>query len=370
MTISHGRRQFLKGTAAATVAAMGGSFLRPGTSRAATLNIPEVDRLTVRVLLDSSHDIFLGPQKIGNVEIQRARPATFPKILHNQWGLSLFLESQLADQARTLMLDFGYSQEALLNNIDILGVDPRKIDALIVSHGHYDHFGGLMGFLQKYRDVLPADLTLYTGGEHVFCHRYNRTPTQGQFADFGVLDRRELASRRVKLVSIEEPTTMAAHAFSTGPIKRTSFEQVLPNTMVEYKIENGLGCEASKFGAADKAGQIVPDEHIHEHATCFNVKGKGLVVITSCGHAGILNTIRQAQEVSGVRRLHALLGGFHLGPAKPEYAAQSVAELKAFEPDIVIPMHCSGLGFVQEVRKQMPDKLLISTTGSRVTFGA
>ena len=226
-----------------------------------------------------------------------------------------------------------------------------------------------MGFLQKYRDILPGDLTLYTGGEHTFCPRYSRTPVQGQFTDFGVLDRRELATRRVKLVLAEQPIIMGSHAFSTGAIKLASFEQVLPNTMVEYKMESGLGCDPSKFGAADKLGQTVPDEHIHDHATCFHVKGKGLVVMTSCGHAGIINTIRQAQEVSGIRKLHALLGGFHLGPAKPEYAAQSVAELKALEPDIVIPMHCSGMGFVQEVRRQMPDKLLMSTTGSRVTFG-
>jgi 7,8-dihydropterin-6-yl-methyl-4-(beta-D-ribofuranosyl)aminobenzene 5'-phosphate synthase len=93
-------------------------------------------------------------------------------------------------------------------------------------------------------------------------------------------------------------------------------------------------------------------------------------VITSCGHTGIINTVRQAQEASGVKKLHALIGGFHLGPAKPEYAAQSVAELKSFDPDVVIPMHCSGIGFIQEVRKQMPEKLLMSTTGSRITFSA
>ena len=369
MTSTLARRQFLAGSLATAFTAVNGHSLF-GTlpAGAATLNVPEVDRLTVSVLLDSSHDIFLAPQQVAGIQMQRARPAAFPRILHNQWGLSLLLELQRADQARTLMLDFGYSAEALLNNIEILGVDPRKIEALIVSHGHYDHFGGLIGFLQKYRDVLPADLTLYSGGEHTFCHRYNRTPVQGQFSDFGVLDRRELANRQVKLLLAEQATPMGSHAFSTGAIKRTSFEQVLPNTMVEYKIENGLGCDAAKFAATDKQNQIVPDEHNHEHATCFNVKGKGLVVITSCGHAGIINTIRQAQDVSGVRKLHALLGGFHLGPAKPEYAAQSVAELKTLEPDVVIPMHCSGMGFVQEVRNQMPDKLLLSTTGSRMTF--
>ena len=117
-------------------------------------------------------------------------------------------------------------------------------------------------------------------------------------------------------------------------------------------------------------GKIVPDEHIHEHATCFNVKDKGLVVISSCGHVGIVNSVRQAQEVSGIQKVHAIVGGFHLGPAPADYLKQVVAEIKKLEPDVLIPMHCSGLNFVQEARAQMPDSVLVTTTGSRVTFGA
>jgi 7,8-dihydropterin-6-yl-methyl-4-(beta-D-ribofuranosyl)aminobenzene 5'-phosphate synthase len=99
------------------------------------------------------------------------------------------------------------------------------------------------------------------------------------------------------------------------------------------------------------------------------VKDRGLVVITSCGHVGILNTIRQAQEVSGIKKLHALIGGFHLGPATPDYADQVVSDLKTFEPDVVVPMHCSGLIFVDSVRKIMPDKLLLASAAARLNFG-
>ena len=81
----------------------------------------------------------------------------------------------------------------------------------------------------------------------------------------------------------------------------------------------------------------MPDEHIHEHATCFNVKDKGLVVISSCGHVGIVNSVRQAQEVSGIQKVHAIVGGFHLGPAPPDYLKQVVAEIKELEPDVRDP---------------------------------
>jgi len=94
------------------------------------------------------------------------------------------------------------------------------------------------------------------------------------------------------------------------------------------------------------------------------------VVISSCGHVGIVNSVRQAQEVSGITKVHAVMGGFHLGPAPPDYLAQVVAEIAKLAPDIVIPQHCSGLNFVQEAQRQMPGKVLVATTGSRLAFGA
>ena len=263
------------------------------------------------------------------------------------------------------MLDFGYTPEALLNNIELTGVDPSKLDALVVSHGHFDHYGGLQGFLKKYRDVLPADVKLYAGGEDNFCHRYSGTP--GQLTDFGALDRRELVAQKVSVVLAETPTVVAGHAFTTGKIKRASIEKVLPNTLVEFAMKDGLGCDAGHYTSAELLGKTVPDEHIHEHATCFNVKDRGLVVISSCGHVGIVNSVRQAQEVSGVQKVHAIVGGFHLGPAPADYLNQVVAEIKKLEPDVVIPMHCSGNNFIAAMRQQMPDRLLVSTTDANIS---
>jgi 7,8-dihydropterin-6-yl-methyl-4-(beta-D-ribofuranosyl)aminobenzene 5'-phosphate synthase len=368
MARSPRRRDLLVGASALAGGLTFDTFSCVEIANAAPITVPTVDKLTVRVLLDSSFDLFFRPGELNGVRIEAPPRTDFRQALHNEWGLSLLLESQRASDQRSMMLDFGYSPTVLLNNMNVIGVDPGKLDALIISHGHYDHFGGLQGFLDKYRAVLPDDVKLYAGGEDNFCHRY--TGSASQLLDFGVLDRRELTVKRVSTVLCESPTVIAGHAFTTGQIKRRTSEKVLPNTTVEFGIKDGLGCDVSHYLPAEMAGKRVPDEHIHEHATCFNLRDKGLVVISSCGHVGIVNSVRQAQEVSGIDKVHAVVGGFHLGPAQPEYLRQVVAEIKALRPDVVVPMHCSGLNFVQEARAQMPDKVLVTTTGTRIIFGA
>jgi 7,8-dihydropterin-6-yl-methyl-4-(beta-D-ribofuranosyl)aminobenzene 5'-phosphate synthase len=365
-----GRRDFLKSSAAFAAASAAGGFSCIEIASAAPIQAPTVDRLAIRVLVDSSYDLFFRPSEVAGVKIAPPpRAADFRKTLHNEWGLSLWLETERGAEKRTVMLDFGYTPATLLNNMELAGVDPSKIDALIVSHGHYDHFGGLHGFLDKYRNVLPADVKLYAGGEDNFCHRVQGNPTQG-FADFGKLDRGELTAKKVATVLAENPTVVVGHAFTTGKIARNNpVERVLPNTSVDYTKE-GASCDYGHYTTAEQQGKIVPDLHVHEHATCFNVKDKGLVVISSCGHVGIVNSVRQAQQVSGIQKVHAIVGGFHLGPAPKDYLTQVVAEVKKLEPDVLIPMHCSGLNFVAEARAQMPDKVLVSTTGSRISFGA
>jgi 7,8-dihydropterin-6-yl-methyl-4-(beta-D-ribofuranosyl)aminobenzene 5'-phosphate synthase len=362
------RREFLKASAAIAAASAAGGFSCIEIASAAPISPPVVDRLAVRVLVDGAMNLFLRPAEAGGVKLEP--PPRFKdnrRVLHNQWGLSLFLESQRGSEQRAVLLDFGYTAEALLNNMEMTGADPKKIEALIVSHGHFDHFGGLIGFLDKFRAALPTDLTLYAGGEDNFCIRHQGTP--GSLAEWGTLDRRELAKRNIKTVLAENPAVVG-HAFTTGKIKRIGKERVLPSTHVEFAIRDGLGCNASHYTPAELQGKIVPDEHLHEHATCFNMKDRGLVVISSCGHVGIVNSARQAQEVSGVQKVHALVGGFHLGPAPGDYLKQVVDEIKALNPDVIVPMHCSGDNFIQAIRQSMPEKLLVPYTGAGLMFGA
>jgi 7,8-dihydropterin-6-yl-methyl-4-(beta-D-ribofuranosyl)aminobenzene 5'-phosphate synthase len=350
------RREFLKASAAFAAASAAGGFGCMEIASAAPIQVPTIDKLTMRILIDQVHDQFLRGGTVNGVVHEGpgpARSADARNVLHNQWGLSLFLESQRDQEQRATMLDFGYTSAALINNIGLLNVDPSKIQALIVSHGHIDHYGGLIGFLGQYRNVLPADLKLYAGGEDNFCHRLRGT-TVGQLGENGTLVRREIEAHKVTTVLCETPTVIAGHAFTTGKIKRNSIERVLPNGFVDYTTKESAGCEYGHYTAAELQGKMVPDEHVH---------GKGLVVISSCGHVGIVNSVREAQEVSGIQKVH-------LGPAPADYLKQVVAEIKKLEPDVLIPMHCSGLNFTVEAQAQMPNRVISTSTGSKLTFSA
>jgi 7,8-dihydropterin-6-yl-methyl-4-(beta-D-ribofuranosyl)aminobenzene 5'-phosphate synthase len=379
MRFKLGRRRFLQRSAA-----VGGSLLsaaiapeRPAYATAARLNAPVIDELTVREITDNSHDIFLHNTQLPGLLVQRTGfpQAAQGRTLQSEWGLALYLESHRQQESRRYLLDFGFTPEVYANNLELLNIDVAQVDALIISHGHFDHVGGLMGFLKTYRPRMRKALMLFTGGEDDFCMRFSRL-ADGSFANFGIpLDRRRLQALDVQAVLSEQPVLMAGHAFTTGAVPRTSIEQVLPNTWVEYGVQDGLGCDANAyinhhFSPEELAGKPVPDQHWHEHATCFRLGDRGLVVISSCGHAGIINTLRRAQEVSGIEKIHALVGGFHLAPASDDYLAQVMGELKKFDLDLVLPMHCSGQNFVDLAKREIPEKLVLCGTGTSFTFRA
>jgi 7,8-dihydropterin-6-yl-methyl-4-(beta-D-ribofuranosyl)aminobenzene 5'-phosphate synthase len=371
------RRHFLQGSVALGGTLLTGSVPLHRSAEAAPIHLdaPVVDRVVVQEITDGAHDIFLRGAELPGLSVQRVGPAAFApqgRTLSSEWGLALHIESHKGDETRRYLLDFGFTPTVYLNNLDLLKIDPAAVDALILSHGHFDHLGGLIGFLEVQRPRMRKDLRLYTGGEDNFCHRLNRNP-DGSFSDFGVLDRYRLKALNVEPVLSEVPVVIEGHAFTTGAVPRTSIEHVIPNTWVKFGISDGLGCNANAymnhhFTEDELAGKPQPDQHWHEHATCFRLGDRGLVVISSCGHAGIINTLRRAQEVSGVEKIYALVGGFHLAPAPHDYLRQVMAELKKFDLEHVLPMHCSGQNFIDLAKQEMTEKLVLCTTGSRFTF--
>jgi 7,8-dihydropterin-6-yl-methyl-4-(beta-D-ribofuranosyl)aminobenzene 5'-phosphate synthase len=370
---SPARRRLLAAMGAGGLGLAGGVFsnIRVASAQAITGSLPEVDRLSVGVVTDSYHHLFLPSGKFGEVAVQRfARPPSsdLPRTLQNEWGLSLHLESARGAETRQVLIDFGFTGDTINNNLDLLGIDVSKLDAMLLTHGHYDHFGGMVGFLAAHGKKLKPGLPFYLGGEECFCSR--ETGPVNAPSNFGALDRRAIADAGLQVLFAERPSLLADHGFTTGFIPLASFEKpAQPSRMKVGVRPDGLGCAPEGLPAEKRNLTIVPDDFQHEQATCFNVKGKGLVIMTSCGHRGIVNSVRGAIKVSGISKVHAIIGGFHLMPMPAEYVRSTVAALKEINPDYLIPMHCTGTTFYEVAKQEMPGRVLLSSTGTRYTFG-
>lgn len=321
---------------------------------------PVVDSLSLRVVVDSYYDRFLPKAHHPAVAIEHVGhiPGRQMTSLAGEWGLSLHLESSSGGAKAQYLLDFGYTPEILNRNVDLLDIDLRKLNGMILSHGHRDHYGGLVGFVTQHRTHMRDDLALYIGGETIFREKWIGSGEGKEPVSWGALDRTALAAQNVTPVCCGLPQVLEG-PFTTGEIERTSFEKVTGGTKVRY----------DHYNERERRGELVQDEHRDEHGTCYIVKGRGLVVISSCGHTGIVNTVRTAMKVANVSKLHAVVGGFHLGLAPPEYIQNTVSELAALNPDVIIPMHCTGAPFIELMRQRMPDRVVRSNVGSRFTFG-
>ena len=317
------------------------------------MNVPVVDGLAVTVVVENGYDALATGGVFGGVRVERTGTPRGgdprPRLLAEH-GFALLMESWRGAERRTVLVDFGSRASTLLNNLQALRVDLGRIDALFLSHGHDDHYGGLQPFLEATRLRLRPDLSIHVGGEDTFAHRWG-VEDDGKRIDYGQLRPDAIEGQAVRVAMPGAPALVGGHGLSSGPIPRvTPFETVPPR----FRVERG--------------GDLVPDQFLGEHALGYHVRGRGLVAITSCGHAGIINSVRHLRQASGVEKVHAILGGFHLVGASEERVARTVDGFRDLGADALIPMHCAGMKVTFELYRQAPERFIPNTTGSRYIF--
>jgi 7,8-dihydropterin-6-yl-methyl-4-(beta-D-ribofuranosyl)aminobenzene 5'-phosphate synthase len=341
----------------------------PGAVAQVRLPIPQVDSVTIHTIVDNAtFGPFLGDQRLPGLRVERGGAGGGPRMsrhaLMAEFGLSILGESNVGSLTRRVMVDFGYSPEVLANNLALLRIDPDTLDSAVLSHGHLDHYGGFPGLFSRSTGRRHA-LPLIVGGEEAFCERVAMIGDPPPV--MGTLDRRELGRAGLAVRIAPDPVIVADHAFTTGLIPLASFERAAMPT----QMRPGVGCNAVSLSAGKRNVAQVADDGEHELATCYSVRDLGLVVIASCSHRGVLNSVRRAQAVSGIERVHAVVGGFHLvRPRTEEEARRTVAEFARINPAYIIPMHCTGEAFIAEALRVMPEKIIRPYVGTRFVFSA
>jgi 7,8-dihydropterin-6-yl-methyl-4-(beta-D-ribofuranosyl)aminobenzene 5'-phosphate synthase len=287
----------------------------------ASVSLKTVDRVEITTLIDNYVDVLLPSTDT----IIRPPLAKDDKINANTFlaehGLSLLVTVFQNGQKHTVLI--------------------------VISHGHMDHTGSLYGILEKIPGTIP--LVLHPGAFQY--PRYTRTPDGSKRLFPQTLVKNDLEQKNVEIVESKTPITIADDTIMvTGEVERTTpFEKGMPNALVE------------------KDGELIFDPFIDDQAIVLKLNDKGLVVISGCAHAGIVNTLMFAQKTTGEQKIHAVLGGFHLsGPFFEKFHEPTVEALKKIDPDVLMPMHCTGWKAIHRFQKEFPESFILNSVGSKV----
>ena len=308
------------------------------------LNLREADRLEVTILADNYTDLLL-LQSTEVVKRLRVPPPQAPLAEH---GLSCLLKVYAGSEEHAVLMDAGISATCLFHNADLLKVDLSQVESVVLSHGHFDHFGGLLELLNSAPKGIP--LVLHPDA---FLQRRLNAPVIGRPLDMPTLDEEALKESGAMLYKAKEASTLASDlVLVTGEVERvTDFERGFP--WAEAKIDDDW----------------VVDPFHDDQGVAVKVKDRGLVVIGGCSHAGIINTVRHVQKVAETDTVHAVLGGFHLsGPTFEPIVGQTIQQMKKIGPAFVVPMHCTGWKAIHQFAREMPEQFVLNSVGTTYVF--
>lgn len=311
----------------------------------ATMPLKEVDNVEILTILDNTVDMLL-PDANKAKRPPRRRDAMTRDSLIAEHGFSALVKVTNGNTSETLLFDAGLSRKGLIYNMDVLDLKPKEFHAIVLSHGHADHTRGLMGMVERLGEK-KMPLLLHPDA---FLERKVIFP-DGHEIDLPPPDRRILSQDGIEFIEERGPSyVLGGLVLVTGQVHRTTdFETGFP---LHYALRND---------------EWQKDPYIHDdQAVVINVRTKGLVILTGCGHAGAINTIRQAQELTGEQKVHAVIGGFHLsGPLFEPIIAPTVAALKEMNPELVVPAHCTGWKAVHAIARELPQAFVQNSVGTR-----
>jgi 7,8-dihydropterin-6-yl-methyl-4-(beta-D-ribofuranosyl)aminobenzene 5'-phosphate synthase len=342
---SMNRRDFLRVTATTGAVVLTSNFLKTSSWAEGVVKIPEAESITITVITDN-----YATTQERNYKIARRPPritSYLDNALHGEHGLAYQVETVVGGQSHSCLFDFASDAQGVMRNMKLLKIDLSRVEALGVSHPHWDHCYALMEILTANKEKFRKGIPLYVG-EQFFDGTYSKLP-DGNVISLSALTRQDLEKLDlIRVVEVREPTAIIPGAYLPGKVERVIDYEQMPATML-----------------AKKGDSFVQEMFPGEQAIFLNAKGKGLVVLSGCAHRGIVNTVKQAQRMTGLQKVYAVMGGFHLTAAKPEVIQKTVADIKAINPDYIVPAHCTGYEAMALFKKEMPDRFILNTAGTK-----
>ena len=308
-----------------------------------------VDRVEILSVMDNSIDVLMGSTSVAK-RLKRERDALSKPQLRAEHGVSMLVSTYEGGSKDSFLFDTGVTIDGVLHNMDVLEIKGNDLHAVVLSHGHTDHTRGLIGFIKRFgRPRVPIVLH-----PDAYLMRKNVQP-DGHESEHIPPSKRDLEAEEVEIIEERGPTmVIGGRALVTGQIPRTT------------PFEKGSPAQVAWID-----GKWQPDPWIHDdQAIVLNVKNKGLVVLTGCGHAGVVNTLKCARDLTGVDQVHAVIGGFHLtGPSFEPIIAPTIQALKQFNPSVIVPQHCTGWKATHLIAQQFPTAFVPNSVGTTMVIG-
>ena len=328
------------------------------------LSIPEIDQISITILMDNTTDFLLANSghAVRPPFVRNERFILPPPVAEHGFSALINIPKSKQGTSSSFLFDTGVSENGVIYNSDIFGLDFTDTDGIILSHGHFDHFAGLVNILKRIssRQSGNHNVNIYTHPD-AFLRRWEIFP-DGKRARSPVLDEQplqQLGARIHKNTGIGHlPSEESPSLVITGEIPReTSFEKGFP-----YQYAEDPNNEEN----------LIPDPLVKDdQAIVANISDKGLVILTGCGHAGVVNTMNYAKKITGINRIHAIIGGFHLPADGGIYEAAiepTLKELQRAQPDYLVPCHCTGWKAANRIIETMPEKFIQSSVGTTFQF--